>query len=110
MIFRFILLLIVFALFIVWVDYLNPGDVKIILPGEISATPSKIALMLGSAVFGSLVVLLGLYIKATSEFFRNWKSTRSRQKDSKVQSLYSKGLNALLSRRSDLAASYFERV
>jgi lipopolysaccharide biosynthesis regulator YciM len=110
MIFRFILLLIVFALFIVWVDYLNPGDVKIILPGDITSTPSKIALMLGSAVFGSLVVLLGLYIKATNEFFRNWKSTRSRQKDSKVQALYSKGLNALLSRRNDLAASYFERV
>lgn len=110
MIFRFILLLIIFALFILWVDYLNPGDVKIILPGSITAEPSKIALMLGSAIFGSLVVLLGFYIKATSEFFRNWKRSRDRQKESKVQTLYSKGLNALLSRRSDLAASYFERV
>ena len=110
MVFRVVLLLIIFALFIVWIDYLNPGSVKVMLPGDIVAEPSKIALMLGSAVFGSLVVLLGFYIKATGEFFQNWKSTRDRQKEAKVQTLYSKGLNALLSRRSDLAASYFEKV
>src|SRR5512143_3482881 len=110
MIFRVILLLVVFALFIVWVDYLNPGDVNLILPGDITVVPSKIALMLGSAAFGALVVLLGIYIKATTDFFQNWKRTRGRQKETKVQGLYSKGLNALLSRRSDVAAAYFQKV
>ncbi|MGA2191869.1 MAG: tetratricopeptide repeat protein [Nitrospirota bacterium] len=110
MVFRFIFLLIIFAGFIVWVDYLNPGDVKIVLPGGIFFEPGKMALMLSSAIFGALVVLLGFYIKATGEFFHNWKITRDRQKDAKIQTLYSKGLNALLSRRSDLAASYFEKV
>jgi lipopolysaccharide biosynthesis regulator YciM len=110
MIIRAIILLIAFAAFIVWVDILNPGDVKVFLPGNIVAEPSKMALMLGSAIFGSLAVLLGLYIKATRDFFRNWKVTRDRQKESKVQLLYSKGLNSLLSRRTDLASKYFDQV
>ncbi|MGC2424807.1 MAG: tetratricopeptide repeat protein [Nitrospirota bacterium] len=110
MIIRAIILLIAFAAFIVWVDILNPGDVKVFLPGNIVAEPSKMALMLGSAVFGSLAVLLGIYIKVTKDFFKNWKVTRDRQKESKVQMLYSKGLNSLLSRRTDLAAKNFDKV
>ncbi len=110
MIIRAISLLIVFAAFIVWVDYLNPGDVNITLPGNVLFEPSKMALMLGSAIFGALVVLVGTYIKATGEFFKKWKITRDRQRDSRVQVLYSKGLNALLSRRADLAAKYFDKV
>ncbi len=110
MIIRAISLLIVFAAFIVWVDYLNPGDVSITLPGNVLFEPSKMALMLGSAIFGALVVLIGTYIKATGEFFKRWKITRDRQRDSRVQVLYSKGLNALLSRRPDLAAKYFDKV
>lgn len=103
------LLLIVFALFIAYVDKLNPEDIQIVLPFY-TTMASKIAVMLGSAAFGALSVLLGVYVKATSEFFQNWKKNRDRQKDAKVQSLYSKGLNALLSRRADLAAAYFEKV
>ena len=80
MILRVLLLLVVFALFIVWVDYLNPGNVNLMLPGDITVVPSKIALMLGSAAFGALVVLLGIYIKATTDFFQNWKRARGRQK------------------------------
>ncbi len=110
MIIRAIVLLITFAAFIVWVDYLNPGDVSINLPGNVLFEPSKMALMLGSAIFGALVVLIGTYIKATGEFFKKWKVSRDRQRDSRVQVLYSKGLNALLSRRADLAAKYFDNV
>src|SRR5512143_3290932 len=110
MIFRVILLLVIFALFIVWVDVLNPGNVNVMLPGDITVTPSKIALMLGSAAFGALVVLIGIYIKATTDFFVNWKRNRTQQKDIKVHALYSKGLDALLSRRPDIAATYFEKV
>ncbi|HEX9860647.1 MAG TPA: tetratricopeptide repeat protein, partial [Nitrospirota bacterium] len=38
------------------------------------------------------------------------KRTRAGQKDAKVQGLYSKGLNYMLSRRNDVAAVQFEKV
>jgi len=107
---RSVFLIVVLAVLIVWVDYLNPGDVLVRLPGGFQTDASKIAIMLGSAVFGMLVVLLGLYIKATGEYFRNWKASRKRQKEEKIQSLYSKGLNSMLSRRNDVASTYFEKV
>jgi len=110
MIFRVIFLLVVFAVLIIWFDFLNPGQVKITLPGDNMVEPSKMALMLGSALFGALVILLGFYIRATGEYFQNWKTARNRQKDEKVQALYSKGLNAILSRRNDVAAGYFEKA
>ncbi|HEY3346813.1 MAG TPA: tetratricopeptide repeat protein [Nitrospirota bacterium] len=110
MVFRFLFLLVIFTVFIVWIDFLNPGSVKIVLPGDTPVEPSKMGLMLGSAVFGALVVFLGMSIRATGEFFANWKKGRDRQRDTKVQALYSKGLKALLSKRSDLASSYFEKV
>lgn len=110
MLFRVILLLIVFILLIIWIDFLNPEDIRVVLPGNNVVEASKIAVMLGSAAFGMVVVLLGFYVKATSEFFQNWKKSRNRQKEDRVQALYSKGLNALLSRRYDVAASYFERT
>ncbi len=110
MFFRAVLLFVAFVALIIWFDILNQGQVRIILPGNNVVEPSKMALMLGSAAYGALVVLLGFYIRATGEYFHNWKSARNRQRDDKVQALYSKGLNALLSRRSDVAAGYFERV
>lgn len=110
MVFRFIFLLVVFTAAIVWIDVLNPGSVKIVLPGDTVAEPSKMGLMLGAAVFGALVVFLGMSIRATGEFFANWKKGRDQQRDVKVQALYSKGLKALLSKRADLASVYFEKV
>jgi len=110
MIYRVILLLVLFGLGIAYIDFLNPTDVDVVLPFDYTVKPSKIDLMLGSAGFGALMVLFAVYIKATSEFFRNWKRNRDRQKDAKVDSLYSKGLNALLSRRNDLAAYSFEKA
>lgn len=110
MIFRVLSLLVVFALFIVWIAHLNPGTIKIVLPGDIQIEALEIEVMLGSAAFGALVVLIGIYIKATNEYFRNWKTNRKRQKDTKVHTLYSKGLNALLSRRFDVATALFEKV
>ncbi|MBI5191584.1 MAG: tetratricopeptide repeat protein [Nitrospirae bacterium] len=110
MFFRLFFFLVVFVALIAWIAQLNPGTVQIALPGDYVQEASKISVMLGSAVFGSLVVLLGLSVKATGEYFHNWKSSRNRQKDYKVQSLYSKGLNALLSRRFDVAAANFEKA
>jgi len=107
---RVMLLIGILAVFILWINILNPGDVHVTLPGQVTVEPSKIALMLGSAGFGMLVVILGLYIKATGEFFKNWKRNRERQEDTRVQTLYSKGLNSMLSRRNDVAANYFEKV
>ena len=107
---RIILLMVILLISIVWVDLLNPGTVKIVLPGDTLVEPSKMAVMLGSAAFGAMVVFIGLSIKATGEFFQNWQSTRRKQKDLKVQMLFSKGLNALLSRRNDIASTYFEKA
>jgi len=108
-----LLLLIIFALLIVLIEHLNPGDVEIVLPsfgGKISLMPSKMAVMLGSAAFGAFAAILAYSLQATGDFFKNWKNSRQRQKDAKVQSLYSKGLNAMLSRRNDVAATFFEKV
>lgn len=112
MLFRLVVL-VVFIVLIVAIDNLNPGDVEVVLPalgGKVTLMPSKMAVMLGSAAFGAMVAILGFSIQATSEFFRNWKRTRAGQKDAKVQTLYSKGLNAMLSRRNDMAAVQFEKV
>jgi lipopolysaccharide biosynthesis regulator YciM len=76
----------------------------------LEVTASKMAVMLGSAVFGALVVLMGVAVQSTGDFFRNWKKSRLRQTEEKVQNLFSKGLNSMLSRRDDLASTQFEKV
>lgn len=108
-----LLVLVVFILLVVWIDNLNPGDVEVILPaigGNVRLMPSKMAVMLGAAAFGVLAAIVGFSIQKTSDFFKNWKRSRDMQKAAKVQSLYSKGLNAMLSRRNDVAAMQFEKV
>ncbi len=57
---RIILLMVILIISIVWVDLLNPGTVKLVLPGDNIVEPSKMAVMLGSAAFGALVVFIGL--------------------------------------------------
>jgi len=112
-----ILLIVALVSVLFWIDTLNPGDVDVALPAiegwrisKVDITASKMALMLGSAAFGALVVLLGMAVQATGDFFRNWKKSRLRQKEEKVQNLFSKGLNSMLSRRDDLASAQFEKV
>jgi len=113
MFYRFVFFTSVLIVSILWIDILNPGLVKVTLPGYpayVVVEPSKMALMLGSAGFGALVVFFGISVKATGEFFRNWKSSREQLKDAKLHALYSNGVNEILSRRNDLAASCFQKV
>jgi len=113
MFYRIVILVVILGLFIFWIDSKNPGDVAVVLPaigGDITVEPSKMALMFGSAGFGALVVLFGMAVQATGDFFRNWKRSRLQQKESKVQNLFSRGLNSMLSRRDDIAATQFEKV
>lgn len=71
---------------------------------------SKIGLVLLSWATGALLVIFIIAFRDTRRYFLNWRATRIQRKESKIQEMYSKGVNALLARRNTEAISYFDKI
>lgn len=71
---------------------------------------SKSAFLLISLSIGAALVLVLYVLRDIKRFLRGLRVQREQKKRSKIQELYTKGLNSLLAKRNSEATSYFQRV
>lgn len=92
-VFIFVLFLAAIAVFAIF----NQEVTKVRIPfGNVYETPT-IALVLLSGAIGALVMLIVFVVRDTKKFVDNWQHQKKQKKEEKIQELYSKALNYLIS-------------
>ncbi len=71
---------------------------------------SKSAFFLLSLVIGAGTVFLLYFIRDMKRFLRGLKVQREQKRRTKIQELYTKGLNSLLAKRNPDATNFFQKV
>jgi lipopolysaccharide biosynthesis regulator YciM len=89
---------------------LNQGSVTIRLSPTTSFDLSPAALVLFSMTAGALVVTLLVGVRETRHLILNWRSTRLRRREEKVESLHREGTHAYLSKRIAESIGFFEKA
>ncbi len=109
---RFIvtILLLIVSMLIVFLVAFNQGTVTInILPSK-SYEISKSAFLLASLGIGAGVIFFLYMLRDIRRYLRGLRVQREQKKRSKIQELYTKGLNSLLAKRNREAISFFQKV
>jgi lipopolysaccharide biosynthesis regulator YciM len=70
----------------------------------------KIALILIASTFGALSVLVIFFIRDTKRFIDNIQQQKRQKKEAKIQELYSKSLNLLLSHKEEEAKEFLIEI
>lgn len=70
----------------------------------------KIALILLSSAIGFVVTLFVFFVRDTKRFIDNWQYQKKQKQEIKVQALYSKALNNILSHNEDAARDALEGI
>lgn len=103
-------LVVVTAVFVVLLVEFNQGMITI------NITPSKFYQLSKSSFFlmsfsaGSLLIFFLYFMRDLRRFLRGLRVQREQKKRSKIQELYTRGLNALLAKRNPEATGLFQRV
>src|SRR5213080_2546795 len=79
---------------------LNPGTVTVRIGPSSEFDLSPVSLVLVSMATGALIVTLLVGVHETKHLIVNWRSTRLRRREEKVDALYREGMQAFLSKRS----------
>ncbi len=103
-----VLLLIAFAIFALY--EFNPGTMTVNLLPSRSYDISKSAFFLISLAAGAGSVLFLYLLRDVKRFLRGLRVQREQKKRSRIQELYTKGLNSLLAKRNPEATSFFQKV
>lgn len=104
------ILLIIVLLAVIWLVEINRGTIVLNLTPTRSHEVAVSTFFLVSLATGSGLVLLIYLMRDIRRFLRSLKVQREQRKRSKIQDLYTKGLNALLAKRNSEAATYFQRI
>src|SRR5262249_35055925 len=88
---------------------LNQGSVAIRLSPSTSFELTPAALVLFSMTVGALIVTLLVGVRETRHRILNWRSTRLRRREEKVEALHRAGTHAFLSKRTSEAISLFQK-
>lgn len=105
-VFIFVLFLIVLALF----ANANKETTTIRIPFDDVHEIPKIVLILLSIAIGFLTTLFVFVVRDTKKFIDNWQHQKKQKQGMKVQELYSKALNLLLSHNEDDAKEVLEGI
>jgi lipopolysaccharide biosynthesis regulator YciM len=104
------ILVILVVLFVVLLSEFNQGIITFnILPSK-SYDISKSTLFLISLATGAGVIFILYLLRDVRKFLRGLSVQREQKKRSKIQELYTKGLNSLLAKRNREAMSFFQKV
>ena len=104
------LMVIVVLVAVVWLVEINQGSITINLTPTKSREITTASFFLLSLATGAGLVFLIYLMRDVRRFLRGLKVQREQKKRSKIQELYTKGLNALLAKRGPEAITFFERV
>ena len=103
-------LLLVSLVSVIWLVEINQETVTVNLTPTKSRQVALSSFFLISLATGAGMVFLVYALRDIRRFLRGLKVQREQKKRSKIQELYTKGLNALLAKRGPEAITFFERV
>jgi len=103
-------MVIVVLVAVVWLVEINQGSITVNLTPTKSREITTASFFLLSLATGAGLVFLIYFMRDVRRFLRGLKVQREQKKRSKIQELYTKGLNALLAKRGPEAITFFERV
>ena len=104
------LMVIVVLVAVVWLVEINQGSITVNLTPTKSREITTASFFLLSLATGAGLVFLIYFMRDVRRFLRGLKIQREQKKRSKIQELYTKGLNALLANRGSEAILHFQRV
>ncbi len=104
------LMVIVVLVAVVWLVEINLGSITVNLTPTKSREITTASFFLLALATGASLVFLIYFMRDVRRFLRGLKVQREQRKRSKVQDLYTKGLNALLANRGPEAITFFQRV
>ena len=104
------LMVIVVTVAVVWLVEINQGSITVNLTPTKSREITTASFFLLSLATGAGLVFLIYFMRDVRRFLRGLKVQREQKKRSKIQELYTKGLNALLANRGPEAITFFQRV
>ncbi|MGH7207269.1 MAG: tetratricopeptide repeat protein [Nitrospiraceae bacterium] len=89
---------------------LNPGEISIRTSPTASFDLSPVSLVLLSMATGALLVTLLVGVRETKHVIANWRHTRLRRREEKVDALHREGTHAFLSKRTAEAIGLFQKA
>lgn len=104
------LMVIVVLVAVVWLVEINQGAITVNLTPTKTREITIASFFLLSLAAGAGLVFLLYFMRDVRRFLRGLKVQREQKKRSKIQELYTKGLNALLANRGPEAITFFQRV
>lgn len=104
------LMVIVVLVAVVWLVEINQGSITVNLTPTKTREITIASFFLLSLAAGAGLVFLLYFMRDVRRFLRGLKVQREQKKRSKIQELYTKGLNALLANRGPEAITFFQRV
>jgi lipopolysaccharide biosynthesis regulator YciM len=104
------LMVIVVTVAVVWLVEINQGSITVNLTPTKSREIATASFFLLSLATGAGLVFLLYFMRDVRRFLRGLKVQREQKKRSKIQELYTKGLNALFANRGPEAITFFQRV
>jgi lipopolysaccharide biosynthesis regulator YciM len=104
------LMVIVVTVAVVWLVEINQGSIVVNLTPTKTREIATSSFFLLSLAAGAGLVFLLYFMRDVRRFLRGLRIQREQKKRSKIQELYTKGLNALLANRGPEAITYFQRV
>lgn len=91
-------------------DRLNPGTITVRISPSASFDLSPVSLILLSMATGALVVTLLVGVRETKHLILNWRSTRLRRREEKVEAIHREAIHAFLSKRTGEAIALFQKA
>ncbi len=104
------ILMILLVVFIVLLVEFNQDVITVHLTPAKTRDISVSAFFLISLAIGAGTVFLFYFLRDVKRFLRGLRTQREQRKKSKIQELYTKGLNSLLAKRNPEATSFFQKV
>ncbi len=89
---------------------LNPEPITVRLTRNSSVAVTPVYLVLFCVAAGSLAVVMLIGVREVRALILNWRSSRRRKREAKVQNYYAEGVLASLSRRTGEAISLLQKV
>ena len=103
-------MLLAVVLMIVALREFNPGMITVSLLPSRTYEISKAAFFLISISVGAGLIFIIYFLRDVKRFLSSLRVQREQKKRSRIQELYTKGLNSMLAKRNPEATSFFEKV
>ncbi len=105
-----VFLVIVFLIILSLLAFFNKHSVNITVWQGVTYELPVVALILISAAIGTFSVFITVAIRDARRYLDHWKEQRQHRKALRIESLYSKGMDAFFASRYDEAREFFAKI